>query len=247
MRVTSRSGLFAGLALLLAAAAPDAAGAQQRAQPKKERAQRVLTLHEINRDLGELAGGTPLDYIASARIAYGVTGMRTYDEFFRKSALTYGGFYYGRRLVDDATVQLKKFARSKAAVASLQDEIRQITQEADTTEWTTEQSLAVLEAAKKRDELSQEETFYFVAMSALMAATVPVVRASVTTAPALVRDGQALTRRLSDDFDPFELPQMAFSVNRSAQQLVAIPAEGTRLLEMLVVISRGFQLLSAES
>ena len=246
MRLLPRTGLLTGLVVLLVALAPAAAGAQQQKQQKKERAQRVLTLHEINRDLGELAGGTPLDYIASARIAYGVTGMHAYDDFFRKSALTYGGFFYGRRLVDDATVQLKKFARSKAAVASLQDEIRELTQEADTSEWTTEQSIAVLEAAKKRDELSQEETFYFVAMSALMAATVPVVRASVTTAPALVRNGQALTKRLSDDFDPFELPQMAFSVNRSAQQLMAIPAEGTRLLETLVVLSRGLQMLSAE-
>jgi hypothetical protein len=61
-----------------------------------------------------------------------------------------------------------------------------------------------------------------------------------------VRTGQALTKRLPNDFDPFELPQMAFSVNRSAQQLTAIPAEGTRLLETLVVLSRGLKMLSAD-
>jgi len=214
------------------------------ASAQSSRSERMLTLGDVDRTLAELAGDSPLDYIASAKIGYGVMGRSNYDEFFRRSAITYGGLYFGRRLVTEATDQLKRFARSKAAVASLHDEVVELTQEADTTEWTTEQSLAVLAAAKKRDELSTDEKYYLLAMSALLGATVPVVNASVQSAPELVRSGRELTKQLGSDFDIFEAPQMAFSLNRSLKQLSDVPGEGTTLLESLVVLSHGFQLLT---
>lgn len=220
--------------------------AQAQNGEKKNRPEQKLTLWDLDRQLAELAGNTPMDFMATAGIGYGITGQSSYDQFFRRAAVAYGGFYYGDRLVTEATDQLKRFARSKAAVASLQEEVVALTQEADSTEWTTEQSLAVLQAARKRDELSTDEKLYFLAMSALLAATVPVVRAAVQAAPDLVSTGRNLTRRIPNDFDIFEAPQMVFSVNRSMKQLSAIPGAGSSLVESLVVLSRGFQLLSAE-
>ena len=219
------------------------------AQPlraQKKHAERPLTLYDVSAGLAELAGGSPLDYIASSRIGYGVTGQGSYDSFFRNAAIVYGGVYFGQHLVTDATDQLKRFARSKAAVAELRDQVRELTSGADTTEWSTEQSLAVLKAAKKRNQLSRDETLYFFAMSALLVATVPVVKSSVEAAPTLLRTGRDLTRRIPNDFDIFEAPQMAFSVNRSVKQLGALPQEGASLVESLVVLSRAFQLLAAE-
>ena len=215
-------------------------------QAQKKHAERPLTLYDVNAGLAELAGNSPLDYIASSRIGYGVTGQGSYDTFFRNAAIAYGGVYYGQRLVTEATDQLKRFARSKAAVAEMRSQVRELTNDADTTEWTAEQSLAVLKAAKKRNQLSRDETLYFFAMSALLVATVPVVKASVEAAPTLLRTGRDLTRRIPDDFDIFEAPQMAFSVNRSVKQLAALPQEGASLVESLVVLSRGFQLLGSE-
>ncbi len=220
--------------------------AQPAQAQKKSRAEQKLTLWDLDRQLAELATNSPMDYMATAGIGYGITGQSSYDQFFRRAAVAYGGFYYGNRLVTEATDQLKRFARSKAAVASLHEEVVALTQEADSTEWTTEQSLAVLKAAKKRDELSTDEKLYFLAMSALLAATVPVVRASVQAAPELLSTGRDLTRRIPDNFDIFEAPQMGFTVNRSIRQLSAIPGEGSSLLESLVVLAHGFQLLSAE-
>ena len=46
--------------------------------------------------------------------------------------------------------------------------------------------------------------------------------------------------------DLFEAPQVALSVNRSMQQLGAVPREGATLAESIVVLSRGLQLLSEE-
>lgn len=230
--------LVAAAAAVALAAAPDTAAAQKRKQ--------LVTLRDVSVQLAELAADSPFDYLAVSKISYGVTGTYSYDDFFRRSAVTYGGFHFGRRLVDAATVQLKKYARSKAAVSALQEEIQELTQGADTSEWTLDQSIAVLAAAKQRDQLSQEETIYFLAMSGLVAATVPVVRASVETAPQLMQTGRALVRRAPDEFPLFEAPQVALSVNRSAQQLAAVPREGATLVEALVVLSRGLQLLSQE-
>lgn len=228
------------------AAVLGALSAQPVQAQKKSGSERKLTLWDLDRQLAELAGNSPMDYMVTSGIGYGITGQSSYNQFFRRAAVAYGGFYYGNRLVTEATDQLKRFARSKAAVASLHDEVVALTQEADTTEWTTEQSLAVLKAAKKRDELSSDEQLYFLVMSALLAATVPVVRASVQAAPELLTTGRDLTRRIPNNFDIFEAPQMGFSVNRSIKQLAAIPGEGSSLLESLVVLAHGFQLLSAE-
>lgn len=238
--VTPTASIAAASAIAVAVAAKPAQ-AQKKARPEQR-----LTLWDLDRQLAELAGNSPMDYMVTSGIGYGITDQSSYNQFFRRSAVAYGGFYYGNRLVTEATDQLKRFARSKAAVASLHDEVVALTQEADTTEWTTEQSIAVLKAAKKRDELSSDETLYFLVMSALLAATVPVVRASVQAAPELLSTGRDLTRRIPNNFDIFEAPQMAFSVNRSVKQLSAIPGEGSSLLESLLVLAHGFQLLSAE-
>lgn len=237
-RPTALCALLLASALVAAPIAP--------AQAQRSRAEQKLTIWDLDRQLAELASGSPVDYVVTSGIGYGVTGQSSYDHFFRRSAVAYGGFYYGDRLVTEATDQLKRFARSKAAVASLQEEVAELTQDADTTEWSTEQSLAVLKAAQKRDELSTDEKLYFLAMSALLAATVPVVRASVQAAPELVRTGRELTRSVPGDFDILEAPRMVVSVNRSLRQLSAIPGAGSSLLESLVVLARGFQLLSQE-
>jgi hypothetical protein len=52
---------------------------------------RLLTLQDVSADLGRLIGGTELDFVAKAKIGYGVTGRGEYDQFFRESAIAYGG------------------------------------------------------------------------------------------------------------------------------------------------------------
>jgi hypothetical protein len=68
---------------------------------------RLLTLHDVSPDLARLIGGTELDFVAKAKIGYGVTGKSQYDQFFRESAVSYGGMTVGRGLTYDATIKLK--------------------------------------------------------------------------------------------------------------------------------------------
>lgn len=208
--------------------------------------QRLLTIQDVSSTLAGLVANTPFDFVGRSKVYYGVTGVYSYDQFFRNAAITYGGFLFGQRLFDDATGTLKRFARSKAAVAELQDEIKALTNGADTTNWSTEQSIAVLKAAKKKGEISADERFYLAATSALVAATVPVLRASVTAAPNLARQAPPLVKGAPSQLDILQAPAVVVSVNRSAQQLQAIPRQGTSLLESFVVLSRGLQALTSE-
>lgn len=219
-------------ALLFLAVVGSAAGAAAQQD-------RLLTLQDLSPDLARLIGGTPLDFVASARITYGVTGQSSYDEFFRNSAVSYGGFMVGQRLTDNATVNLKKFARSKAAVAELQDQIKELTQGADTSSWTTEQSLAVLEAAKKRDQLTDEESAYMLSTAVNLAAAVPMVEASVSSSTQLSGTAPGLIDGARSSFGMMKAPGIARNVRQSANRLTAIPTEGPKLVESMMVLTRG--------
>jgi hypothetical protein len=233
-RRTSRSLL---LTALLLAATSGALSAQS---------ERLLTMADLSSDLARLVGGTPLDFVASARITYGVTGQSSYDEFFRSSAVSYGGFMVGRRLTDNATMNLKKYARSKAAVAELHDQIAELTSGADTANWTTEQSLAVLNAAKKKNQLSSEESAYMLATAANLVATIPVVEASVSSSTQLTSTAPGLVSGARGTFGMMKAPGIARNERRSADRLSAIPTEGPKLVESMLVLTRGLALINGE-
>lgn len=206
--------------------------------------ERLLTLQDVSPDLARLLGNTPLDFVAAARITYGHTGQSNYDEFFRNSAISYGGFHVGQRLTDNATLNLKKYARSKAAVASLQEEISALTQGTDTSQWTTEQSLAVLQAAKKKDQLTAEERNYMLATAVNLAATVPVVEASASSSTQLTSTAPGLINNSRSAFGMLKAAGVARSVRQSVDRISTIPTQAPRLIESMTVLTRGLAMLN---
>jgi hypothetical protein len=169
-----------------------------------------------------------------------------YDQFFRESAIAYGGMTVGRGLTDDATIKLKGYARNKAAIAELDAQIKEITGGAPPEQWTTEQSLAVLQAAKEKDRLSDEENAYVLATSARVAATIPVVHASIASSRTLLEQTDGLVRGAPSAFGVLRAAGVVRNLNRSAARIRVIPTEGTSLIESLTVLSRGLSMLSAK-
>jgi len=205
---------------------------------------RLLTLTDLSPDLAHLIGGTPLDFVATARITYGVTGNSSYDDFFRNSAVSYGGFMVGRRLTNQATLNLKKYARSKMAVAEMHDQIAELTQGADTANWTTEQSLAVLAAAKKKNQLSAEESAYMLSMAANMAAAIPMVEASVSSSTQLAGTASGLVSGARSAFGVMKAAGISRNVQQSADRIATIPTEGPKLVEAMLVLSKGLAMIN---
>ncbi|MEO8201368.1 MAG: hypothetical protein ABI679_12655 [Gemmatimonadota bacterium] len=206
--------------------------------------ERLLTMQDVSPELAHLVGNTPLDFVASARITYGVTGQSSYDDFFRNSAVSYGGFYVGQQLTDNATLNLKKYARSKAAVAELRDEIAALTSGADTAQWTTEQSLAVLQAARKRDQLSSEEKAYMLSTAVNLAAAIPMVEASASSATQLTGTAPALVSGARSSFGMLKAAGIARNVRQSTDRVAGIPAQAPRLVESMTVLTRGLAMLN---
>lgn len=207
---------------------------------------RALTMRDVSPDLARLIGGTELDFVAQARITYGVTGKPNYDRFFRESAVSYGGMTVGRGLTDDATIKLKGYARTKTAIAELEDQIRELTGGKAPEEWTTEESIAVLQAAKEKDRLSDEENQYVLATSARVAATIPVVHASIAASQQLIGQVTGLATGAPSAFGMRRGPGVARNVQRSGDRLKTVPTEGAGLVESLTVLSRGLSMLSGQ-
>jgi hypothetical protein len=147
-------------------------------------------------------------------------------------------------LTDNATLNLKKYARSKAAVASLQEEITALTQGADTSQWTTEQSFAVLQAAKKKDQLSAEERNYMLTMAVNLAATIPVVEASASSSTQLTGTAPGLISGARSAFGLVKAGGVARSVRQSADRIATIPTTAPRLVESMAVLTRGLAMLN---
>lgn len=208
---------------------------------------RILTMHDVNPDLGRLIGNTDLDFVRDAEISYGHTGNSTYDEFFRSAAIAHGGFVVGRGLADDATLKIRGYARSKVAVAELSDQITELTEGADTSTWSTEQSFAVLQAAEMRDQLSDEERSYLAGTAINIAALVPVVESSISSSADLIEQVPDLVSGARSAFGLRRAGGVARNVRRSADRISDIPAEGAALLEELVVLTNGFAMLSSIS
>ena len=191
---------------------------------------RTLTLHDVSPDLALLIGDSDLDFVREAEIQYGVTGDNGYDQFFRESAIAYGGLVVGQGLADDATETLKGYARSKAAVAELEAQIQELTGGAEPEEWTTEQAMAVLRTAEAQDQLSAEERAYMVATSAHVVACIPAVEAAVSSSRELVEQASGLVSGARSAFGMRRAGGVARNVQRSADRISDIPTEGVALV-----------------
>ncbi len=207
---------------------------------------RMLTLADVSTTLADLIGGTELDFVMAAEIMYGVTRNRTYDDFFRDSAIAYGGMVIGQGLVDDATENLKGYARDKAAIAELEAQIQEITGGADPEEWTTEQSLAVLKTAEAQDQLSDEERAYMIKTAANIVATIPVVEASVSSSADLVEQVPDLVKGARGAFGIRRAGGVVRNVQRSGDRISEIPSRGAGLIESLIVLREGLSLVNAD-
>ena len=114
----------------------------------------------------------------------------------------------------------------------------------DTAQWSTEQSFAVLEAAKKKNQLSAEEQSYMLSTAANIAAAIPVVHASVEASTRLTGEVSGLVDGARDAFGMMKAPGIVRNLNQSGNRVKAIPTDGPRLVESLLVLSKGLSMLS---
>ena len=100
--------------------------------------------------------------IAFEGVMYEQIGEQPFDDFFKSAAKLNGLSQFSVAMCDDATTQLKKYARSKYADAELKASIDELTNNTPPENWTTEQAFAVERLAKEKKKVSADETKFFV-------------------------------------------------------------------------------------
>ena len=208
----------------------------------------ILSLSDIDPNLTVLSK-TELDPFFKQKLEYQVAGVAKYDKFFKSSAITYGGLLVGKNAATTTSATLKGYARSMAAKAATDANVKEIVGDTPPDKITTEQSIALLKLKKKRGELSEDETKYFISSAANLGLIAVALNASIQNAASLADTGKELSGSAKDDFTGFnamKLPGVISGITNSATQLAQVPSEGIGLAKELTIMIQAMQMLSGK-
>ena len=205
----------------------------------------TLKIGDINSKLSSLEG-TELDGVAKEEITYKHTSKSKYDDFFKNSAICYGGLVVTNTMSDDGTMNLKKFARTRAAEEAGREDLDEIIGDTHPDSLSLAQSIAILEHDKKQGKLSKEELKYFVFMAANLILAQQSLEASVKSAPELIANGTELTKDVKSDFEAKDTPGITKGLNNSISQLNKVKDEAPAAVENLAILVKAFTMLAAK-
>ncbi len=146
------------------------------------------TAHWDTLSLGEIVTNGKFNFTVNGftGIAYVQVDNADLDQFFKSSAMLQGCEQVADSMNTNATMSLKKYARSHAADAALKDDISKLTNGAPDSQWTDEQCIAVEKLAKEKGKTSSDETTYFLKTAGNMAIMVVVMNNGIDQAKVLV-------------------------------------------------------------
>ncbi|MFB0517045.1 MAG: hypothetical protein ACETWG_10660 [Candidatus Neomarinimicrobiota bacterium] len=206
----------------------------------------VLTLSDLDPKLAFLEEHG----IYVALIDYPVTGIEKYNEFFKSSALIYYTAELAGSMVNDATANLKRFARDRLAGAVMDENIRELIGDTPPDQLSVEQSLAVMRMEQERDRITQHEVEYFATtIGELGIASFALVR-GIKETPDLIRSGGALLTNVKDDFTIFGIPRfweirpVVEGLNESIDRLKHVRDKAPVIVEDIAVLISGIKELS---
>jgi len=120
-------------------------------------------------------------------IRYNQVGIKEFDDFFQSAAKINGLVILSKGMVTSSIDELKKMAMSKAADAAMAQNIKDLVGDTPQEEWTTDQSIAVMEMAKAQGKLSNDEGKYFMTTAGSMVTVVASLGLGVKEAADLIQ------------------------------------------------------------
>ena len=213
--------------------------------------QRTLTISDIEPKLAEFTRiDKSLDPFAKEKVAYGVTRKADYDDFFKKSAITYGGLLVGQTTTDDVTRNLQGFARSRYAKGAIDEETKAVVGDTPEEELTREQSIFIMEREKAKGNLTKDEIKYALKMLKYLGITQLLVKESIEATAKLIPAGEGLLRKAPDNFksknELLILPKVKDGLQQSMSQLTKVKNEGAGVIEELVVLTQAMKIMVGE-
>lgn len=206
----------------------------------------VLTLSDLDPKLEflELVG---MDVVL---VDYPVVGIERYNEFFKSSALIYFAMDFSISMVNDATANLKNYARDHVAGAVMDENIQELIGDTPPDQLSTEQSLAVMRMERERGRISDHEREYFAATAGHLGLATLALARGIKEAPTLIKRGKRLLLNVVSDFNLFGFPKfweirpVYDGLNESIDRLTYVAERAPILVEDIAVLISGFKELS---
>lgn len=181
---------------------------------------------------------------------YPVVGIENHNNFHKSTAIILTTYSITKEMVDDATSNLKKYAMDHIAKMTMDENIDSLIGDTPHDELTVEQSAAVLRMEKERDNISSDETKYFLSTGANLGIGVLSLIRSIQEIPDLLGNGKSMLTNVRSDFTFMGIPKFwaipaaTTSLNESIKRLNAIKNDAPVLLEDMKVLVDAFRALS---
>lgn len=175
-------------------------------------------------------------------IAYVQVGTPDLDQFFKSSAMLDGCDQVAKLMNTNATMNLKKYARSHAADAALKGSIADVTKGAPDSTWTDDQCTQIEKLAKKQGITSKEESEYFLKTSANMAILVVVMNNGIGQAKVLVGKVDNM-KKTANGLDKTLVAPATSGVIECASSLAAFVSDTPVLVKSFVTLGTAFSSL----
>ncbi|MEA3286519.1 MAG: hypothetical protein U9Q77_04000 [Candidatus Marinimicrobia bacterium] len=173
-------------------------------------------------------------------VEYYQIGDPNFDNFFKTAAKLDGLVIIANGMTKNTTKQLKKYAMSKAADESLQEDIKATIGDTAPEDYSTEQSLIVMKLAKQHDKVSKDELKYFATSSASLSIAVIALGKGVNEVGNLLKDGATLLKNVKST-KPWLIPAATKGIKGSIENLMGFKNNAPKVLEEMKVLHEGFK------
>ena len=183
-------------------------------------------------------------------IDYPVIGVENHDNFHKSTAIILTTYAVTKWMVDDATWNLKKYAQDHLAKIAMDTNLVELIGDTPHDQLTVEQSAAVLRMEKERDQISSDESRYFLKTTANIGIGVLSLTRSVKELPDLIKTGGSMISNVGSDFNFRGIPELwaiggaTKSLKESISRLNAVKNDAPVLLEDMKVLVDAFRSLS---
>lgn len=206
-----------------------------------------LNIGDVELRLAPLAGSNlnpfskkPQEYITN-------TGMSNYDDFFKKSAITYGSLPVSQSFITDAQTSLKKYAMDHAATEEAKKQLADLKTDKD---WNDDEMALVKKTAlNKKNKIKKSEQENFGKTLGNLTIAGAALGVSTKNAGDLIKQGNSLVGSAKTDFsgsNALLAPGIIDGLKDSVDKLKLVPDEGAKNAKAISQLSAMLKELSAE-
>jgi len=176
-------------------------------------------------------------------VEYIQIGDPTFDNFFKTAAKLDGLVIVAQAMTQSTTGTLKKYAMSKASNEVLKESISEVVGDTKPENYTTEQSIAVMKLAKGQNEVSADETKFFVETTLSLGIGVVALGKGVNETVNLLKEGANLLKNVKST-KPWLIPAATKGLKGTVENLKGVKNNAPKTLEEMKVLLEGFKALN---